>query len=298
MRWGKCLCFGFLLSTLSGCSLLEDYLASAIEATVVPSAIADNLGAVTQNLMAINNLDALDVDICPDAPIPSCNAGEKNISLNNCNVQDPFSFKGSLDFSFLNSADATINDCEIGTDGDKIVREFAATLKGYEAITISITGDSAGAGGGYAPQGQQTLTRGADALNWTFSSTGIHRRGSASTGFFSLTPLDLSTRTDTDFNVTLPANPADPFEADDGTIILDNRAGSKTYQVKLETTAKLIYDQCNCPTSGKLEGIATGGGLSESAANMSLEFISCGIAHFTFRDELHENVKLDMCVGI
>ncbi|MCO5114082.1 MAG: hypothetical protein M9899_07900 [Bdellovibrionaceae bacterium] len=298
MRFGKVLCFGVLLSTLSGCSLLEDYLASAIEATVVPSAIADNLGAVTQNLMAANNLDELDVDICPDEPIPGCVTGEKNISLNNCQVQDPFSFKGSLDFSFLDADDASINDCKIDTAGDKIVREFAAQLKGYEAITISITGDSNGAGGGYAAQGQQTLTQGADALNWTFSSTGIHRRGSASTGVFSLTPLDLSTRTGTAFNVTLSANPADPFEADGGTIILHNRAGSDAYNVELATTAKLIYDKCNCPTSGKLEGAATGGGLSGSAADMSLEFISCGIAHFTFRGELHENVKLDMCVGL
>lgn len=309
MRLGQYVFALAALSLTTGCSLLEDYLASAIEHTVVPSAIAETMGAVTQNVMSMNNMGGIDIDICQGAEIPMCDSdtGSKSMALNNCNAQEPFTFNGSLKFSYFNDPTGGSNPqhtCDISTTGGRIERSFAATLKGYDSVTIQITDENLSEHPDFPAHGVQVLTHSPnpDPGNpdypgvWTYSSSGIHRKGTIKAGILNIDPLNLSTRTTEGFEVMNNHPPTSLTVKSGGRVEIYNH--SKNYSAELEATTDLIYSNCNCPTQGKLEGVAVGSGLSGSDAEMSLEFTQCGVANFIFRGKTHENVSLDMCVSL
>lgn len=296
------LCCSFLFQT--GCGLIEEYLANAIESNVVPGAISEVFSGVQQNLIAQTPPNPLDGhEICEGFSIPECSAeNTKTLNLEGCSIQDPFKLSGQLSFEFPEST-----DCVAAADNDSVIRTFDVELSGYKSVEIRITGEPDSEHTTKIPTtgvGQQILTKVGAGPDWFYESTGSHRRGGLNQ--LGIRPLDLTTHTPLPFAVSadladLTRITLDGSETDvGGKIQIYNHALG--YNVELSNpnpSEPLVFEQCSCPTQGKLSGTAQGSSFdSESERFMELEFTGCGIGNFTFRGKTHENVQLDMCAGI
>lgn len=307
MRGLKLSICAFILFTTSACSLVEEHLASVIEKDVVPSAVAETLAAYT-DLRVIQGIPSTEDDfyLCENSKLTACTDGVRKLNLDGCTLgeSDDFEAEGELSFRF---SDLISCDLTSSAPPSTIEREIALTLSGYDTFNIQVGGEKPSKGfkvnasDNFETQGKQILEKVTTGGSLIYRSTGLHRKAVAKTGVGDIAPLRISTITGEDFEVS-----SDGSGLEKGTVILYNHAVKPSYRVELipspnpdPDTPDLLYDQCSCPTYGTLTGTATnndGSAWSGGNAEMTIEFVDCGIANFTFRGETHNDVRLDTCV--
>jgi hypothetical protein len=163
--------------------------------------------------------------------------------------------------------------CAIVTAGDAVTRTADFTLTGRYGGTLEIT----------SPGGGQTLTKTADGFE--YSVGGMERVLTTAGG---RTLFDVATRTTAPIVVT-GSSRAD-LKIVSGSFEIDHKIAG--YKVTLTPDNLTWTSQCNCASSGTLNGTVSGG--KHDGKSASVMITGCGEADVTIDGET-ESVSMDRC---
>lgn len=163
--------------------------------------------------------------------------------------------------------------CTVLTAGDAVTRTADLTLTGRYGGTLEIT----------SPGGGQTLTKTAEGFN--YSVGGMERVVTTAGG---RTLFDLATRTTAPIVVT-GSSRAD-LKIVSGSFEIDHKVAG--YKVTLTAENLAWTSNCNCASSGTLNGVVTGG--KHDGKTASVMITGCGEADVTIDGDT-ESVTMDRC---
>ena len=183
------------------------------------------------------------------------------------------SWSGTVTFTMKDGSGT--GTCAFGSwsDGYSITRAPNYTITGRRGATIAVTSD----GGG------QKLTKTSTGV-YSWDTLGIRRVATSAAG---AQVFDISTKTNSAITVTGSSRAGRVLSGGE----LQITHSLKNYVVKLAPSAVTWTSTCNCPTSGKWSGSATG---DETADSFVIEFTGCGTATVTANDTA-TNVTMDRC---
>ena len=183
------------------------------------------------------------------------------------------SWSGTVSFTMKDGSGT--GTCAFGSwsDGYSITRAPNYTITGRRGASIAVSSD----GGG------QRLTKtGTGTYSW--DTLGVRRVATSAAG---AQVFDISTKTNSSITVT-GSNRLNRTLTGGELQITHNL---KNYVVKLTPSGVTWTSSCNCPTSGKWSGSATG---DEKSDSFVIEFTGCGTATVTANDT-STDVTLDRC---
>ncbi len=179
---------------------------------------------------------------------------------------------GSVSLTFKDSTGATASSCTFST-GYSITRAPNYTITGRRGATITVSSD----GGG------QKLTK-TGTGTYTWDTLGVRRVASTASG---TQVFDISTKTNS--SITVTGAPRAGRTITGGELQITHNL--KNYVVKLVPTDVTWASGCNCPTSGKWSGSATG---DETSDSFTIDITGCGTATVTANDTTTA-VTFDRC---